>query len=649
MPDESSSVGRIDRRKFIGGVGTGAGLALAGCVGDDDEDPEATPTPTPEAQEEIIEGGEITVGMVTPPDTLNVLAYGSAYEAFILNYVYTFGTTTHPEFGQREPVMDDLMPWAITDWELEEDNIGTGDPAITATLHDGLTFNDGEPVTAEDVAFSIEYIQEQEPGGSITAEPFRSLEEVDYDSPDGYELNYWLEEPDVYWFTGILGSIILPEHIWSDVPDYAEYDPLDEDGLIGSGPWELDDYAWEEWFQIDVREDAVPMTELEEIEWIDDDAPFLDRWNIEIYGSETAAEQALMDGDIHTMYLPAGVSTETAIQAEEDEEFTVFNTPDVGYYHNSYNLRRVPYDDVAFRQFLVRTFDKEWVVEDLNDGIGAEIGDYVIIPQFDLFRPDEPWEIDEYDGIEVPDLGFPGEDFNLTEEGVEELRNFLIEHPDATHEYSWEEATSETADPVDGQILHVNGQPLEEAHTDNEGDPGQGPLELITYPPDEMPVRAQYSQAWVHLLNEIGVPADTNVMSFAAALDPVYVEEDFDMFTMGWSLGVAMTHLHGLYHSDVADLEEEMDVPMWNAMGYTGADDVIDEDAANLDFDDRTETVPVVAAQIWRDAPTEITQFHNLLEPVSNEFVGWQEEGFGSTISEKMGSILNLRQNPDHQ
>lgn len=626
--DTHSHTGRIDRRKFLGGLGAGAGLTVAGCIGDDDE-------PVPEGT------GTIQVGMVTPPDTLNPLVSTSAYASFIWANIYDFGTTVHPEFGTIEPINDAFRPWALEEFDLDVDNIGTSEPAMTATLREDLEFNDGEPVTAEDVVFSIDYIIEQQPGGTISAAPYANLEEVTYDSPDGYEISYFLEETELQWFTGILGSIILPEHIWSDVDEHSEYDPLQDGDMVGSGSWEVEDYAWEEWFEINVRNAHVPQTTHPEVDWVDDEAPYLDGWDIEVFGSETAAEESLMDGEIDTLFFPSGASIDLAIDAQEDDGLDLYQSPDSGYYHNSYNMRRVPYDDVAFRQFLVKSFDKDWVVEEIGEGIAAEKGDYVVIPEYDFFRPDPPWEADEYEGIDLPALEFPTDDFSLDEGAVQELRDFLENHPDAVHDYSWEEASSDQADPDDGLILHVNGEPLEEAHTDNDGNTGQGPLEMISYPPDDFPVRSRYSQRWVEVLNELGVPTELNVMDFTAATGVIYVQEDFDMFTMGWGLGVAMTHLVGLYSSEGADLEGDAEVPNFNAMGYTGADDLIFEDAGIMDFDERTDTMPQVCAQIWRDAPTEITQFHNLLEPVNNDFVGWQDEGAGSVVGDK--TTLNVR------
>ena len=644
--DNSRKRGRIDRRKFVGGLGAGAGLTLAGCIGDDDDpddddDTEATASPTPDPAD-IVEGGTITVGMAQAPTDLNPMSSGEAYESFIWANVYDSPTITRPDFGQEMPVMDGFAPWIFGDWELNEDNIGGDDPAITATMiDDEITFHDGEPLTAEDYVFTVDYLMEQNPAGTLNAVGLGQVEEIDYDSPDGDTVNVWLEAPELEWLTAVLGKHVLPKHIWEDVPDAEEHAPLAEGDLIGSGIWEVEDYAHEEWYEISVRDsDEMPMTALPEIDWIHDDAPFLDTWRVEIFGETSTAEEALADGDIQGLYLGGGVSVETAIQLQDDDDYTVHTNADSGYYHISFNLLRQPFDDRVFRQFLDLSFDKDWVIDDLNEGIAGEKGDYAVIPDFEHFRPDPPWETDEYEGIELGDRTFPGDagNFSLDEDAIGELRDFLSDHADAAYDYTWEETTSEYVDSPDGLVLHVNGEPLEDFLTDNEGNSRGAPIELLSYPPDEMPIRAQYTQRWAEILQEIGVPVETEVITFSTMVDRTYTERNFDMFTMGWALGVSMTHFYSLYHSD--------DIAANNAMAYGGADDIIDEDNALMDFDDRVDTVPRICAQMYYDAPTSIVQFHNLLEPTSDEFIGWIDEGPGSPLADKQ--IHNVRLNPDY-
>lgn len=635
--------GRVNRRKFLTGVGAGVTAGLAGCSeGEpeqtgtpDDDTPTATEEPTEtQAPDSIPRGGMPIQAIDTVPETTNPLTYSDAYSAEILFKVYDFGTAIHPEDQS-------FQPWSFRDWELDVDNIGSSDPTIVAELRDDMTFNDGEAVTAEDYKFTVDYIKDQEPTGSISASIYSAVEEVGVDSPDGTTVNIYLSRKDNRWFTGILGSIILPQHIWKDVADHSQYEPRNEEGLIGSGPMVLTDYNWENWYEFEFRpKEEVPWPSADYVDWIHDDAPFLDGVRLEVFGSENAMEQALLNGDVDAVY--GGTSVERAVEATNRDFLEVKKSPEAGYSHHSFNLRRVPLDCPAFRQLLVMLKDGEWLVEDLFKGIGAEDGNYASIAAFQEWRPPAPTEIDEYEGISVPDLQFPGEgrgNFELTQAAIDEARNFLVNHDRAKHDYTIEEAASGSSAAPDGMEIFVNGQPLTEAHTDNDGNGGQGALEFSYNPPQEDLQESQIAQRWVGALKTLGIPVETQIQSFNSQIPKVYAQEDFDIFAMGWALGVNQTHFVQLYSSEGADVDSTEDPQMFNPMGYTGADDLIFEDRDTMMPEDRQPLVKKVLAQMWSDAPTMITYYSNLTEPVNTRYTGYIET-VGGIIE---GGWLNVR------
>lgn len=494
-------------------------------------------------------GGRLVQAMDTAPDSLNPLATSTVYSLEVIDRVYGYGVTVHPETLS-------FVPWSMDRWDLNVDNIGTGRPTVVANLRDDLTFNDGEPVTAEDVKFTVDYIKEQQPVGSQAASTFDPVEEVTVDDPKGTTVNYFFREPTPSWLSDIVGAIILPRHIWRNVSDYRQYAPQgSSEGVVGSGPFVLSDFDWGNWFELDLRPaDELWQNTAESAEWLDDRGPFLDGIRLEIFGSETEMFQAVLDR--HVDVTNGSWPVTQALEARDTDFLEVYESPDDGFQHHSFNLRRVPLDDVAFRQFLVMTNDHRWTVDELFHGIAAGAGTYATPTSFEDWRPTEPTDIDEYEGIPVPDLAFPGEagTFDLNENELVEARNFLLSHPDAKYDYSVEDAVTNVINSPDSQEIFVDGQPIGEVHTDNYGEPGQGPLEMSFNPPQQGVEEAHLAQRLVGLLNKIGVPTETWVEPFESQLEKVFVREDFDMFAMGWSLGVSNTHYRKLYSSDGADL-----------------------------------------------------------------------------------------------
>ena len=108
-------------------------------------------------------------------------------------------------------------------YEYNED--GT---VITVTLKPDLKWSDGEALTAEDVAFSFEYEGNNPDGnGLVSAEATDDTTVVLTYSSAQYTTE----------FQRLGSTYILPEHVWKDVTDYANF--ANEDP-VGSGPYVVD-------------------------------------------------------------------------------------------------------------------------------------------------------------------------------------------------------------------------------------------------------------------------------------------------------------------------------------------------------------------------------------------------------------------------
>lgn len=628
--DAEHGDGGIDRRKFVAGLGVGLAGGMAGCSGSSSGQTEsgggggtaATEAGTSdgsatESQEDVPQGGKPVLGMATAPNSLNVLSSSTAYTFTILDNIYTYGTYADPNTGKP-------IPGGFEDWTLKPENVDSSSPTIVAEMRDDLTWNDGKPVTAEDYKFTVEYVKEQQPAGSVSASQFSAVDHVDVDKPKGTTVNFYLKRKDRAWLTNVVGNVFLPKHVWKDVSNYKQYTPRkSEEGIVGSHAFELSDFNSQNWYELEPRSDEdVPWNQ--SFDFLRDDGPFIDALRFEIFGSETALTQAILKGNVDQTY--EGVQVEKAASATDKENLRVLKSPDDGWGHISYNVRRVPLDDVAFRQLLNKLVDKRWMVEDLYKGIGVEKGTYATPKPFDNWRPEAPSDVDgKFEGIQVPNMAFPGSrgEFSIDQEGVDAARTFLMENGDASHEYSLGEAQSEKVEPIDGQEIYVDGEPIGQAHTDNAGDAGQGPLVVDKSPPSTSPKRTTLINNWVEVLRKVGIPVTKNVQSFNSMLPKVYANEDFDMFEMGWTgLSWMNDHYRQFFSSAGADLKNEVQAQKYNAMGYTGADDLIEKQATMMDPQERQPIVKEVLARLYHDAPTNILNHKRQLQPVTTGFDG---------------------------
>jgi peptide/nickel transport system substrate-binding protein len=163
-----------------------------------------------------------TVGVLVDLDTPNVTAgvLVSDYELWNLQYA-TLTDKATADFA--------TIPGLAESWEVSDDAL-----TYTYALRDGLEWSDGEPLTAEDIAWTINTSREQEwlnhsaTTANIVATAIDDLTlELVSSVPDPK-----LPTMDVY---------ILPKHIWESEAeaDIETYDALDG---VGSGPFVLQDW-----------------------------------------------------------------------------------------------------------------------------------------------------------------------------------------------------------------------------------------------------------------------------------------------------------------------------------------------------------------------------------------------------------------------
>ena len=160
------------------------------------------------------------------------LVYGSGdytainpalYEHGEINLLLFIGLTAHD-------AENNIVPAAAESWTYDEATY-----TYTFTMRDGLTFHDGEPLTASDVKFTIEAIMDPD-NGSENASNFEDVESVTV--IDDAHAAIKLTAPNVA-ILDYLTIGILPEHLLSG-KDIAT-DSFNQNP-VGAGPYKLADW-----------------------------------------------------------------------------------------------------------------------------------------------------------------------------------------------------------------------------------------------------------------------------------------------------------------------------------------------------------------------------------------------------------------------
>ncbi len=125
-----------------------------------------------------------------------------------------------------------IVGWMAESWQVDGNN-------YTFTLHPDAKFHDGEPLTAEDVAFTIDYYREFPPVSNPLGAGDKFLV-TDYEVLDPQTIRLTVAASDATTLTNLGGFEILPRHIWEKVKDPMTYN--EPDALIGSGAYRFSAY-----------------------------------------------------------------------------------------------------------------------------------------------------------------------------------------------------------------------------------------------------------------------------------------------------------------------------------------------------------------------------------------------------------------------
>ncbi len=280
---------------------------------------------------EVLEGeNELLEGDVREVESINPLRTREQKNRMLFRLVYDRLMRINPDL---EP-----EPWAAETVEIIDNT------EIKVILRDDLQFHDGEPVTAEDVAFSFEIQQEHSP---TTSGFIDVVEEVIVDGE--YELTITLSEPHAPFIqNGLAFVFILPKHIWENVDE-----PLDwsNEEMIGSGPFELVDYQVDEQVILEANENHFR-------------PPNVDRV-VSIFAPEETINRRIEAEELDAQTTGTRFQQDAVERLQEEDHVELYTAGAIGASDLQFNTQRAPFDDRAFRRAMAHTVPRDAIIQDL--------------------------------------------------------------------------------------------------------------------------------------------------------------------------------------------------------------------------------------------------------------------------------------------
>jgi ABC-type transport system substrate-binding protein len=548
-----------------------------------------TVEPEEEMEEEEAAGEECCdtyrIGLFSDPVSLNYWNYlgpgSSVWTAYVVDgQAPNLFTLSDQRFDFVTELAKDLV---------EPVDNGDGTFSMTVEMVEDAVWSDGEPITANDVVFTHNACRDLKLTQNWPNQCSPTGLDITAEALDDYTVQYTFPEPPSLgtWNAGIALAPILPEHFWADkateaygfiegleeptveapegvdcaaeelsdedaaaCEDYnAAWDPYNEafvnarrtlyeadaTGAPTGGGYATD--QWEQGAFVQRSENAeyyfkgAEIVEYDDGTWVLNhpngttfqlygdatgeetlrfiSGPYAPNVIFSIYGSQDAAFLALANGEVDYVLNPLGLARGLQEQAEKGEGIVSYVNADYGMYYVAFNMRKYPMELPEFREAFDIIIDKDFVVNSVLGG--------VVFPMYSTMPPGNGFWHNPAIQENNPYIGLSREE--RVNQAVQVLKDGGWSW---TQEPAWSE---ELQDVVPGEgITMPNGEPMQA-------------LTILGPGPAYDPLRATFNQWISEWARELGMPVESELTGFNTILGPVFVDADFDLYILGWSLG----------------------------------------------------------------------------------------------------------------
>ena len=282
------------------------------------------------AQEAVKTGGTLQVTRDSGSYTFNLNPFGTAGQnlpATPLIYEPLFFVNT---------LNGDVVPLLGTSYEWSDDTL-----TLTVKTREDVQWSDGEPFSADDVAFTFNYLK-QYPALDTKGLWALGLESVE--ATDANTVVFTFSEPNTPLFAngnGIAGQLIVPEHVWSGIDNPAE---ATNENPVGTGPFLFDSFAPQ----------LIKVVKNPNY-WLSGQ-PYIDGITWQVTNSNQASLLLLLSNQADYAY--SNISNVERTYASKNPDLYQYWWPVNNDNILFLNTAKAPFDDVALRKAIAMAIDK---------------------------------------------------------------------------------------------------------------------------------------------------------------------------------------------------------------------------------------------------------------------------------------------------
>lgn len=331
-------------RTTLGAAAVAAAMLLAACGTDTPTPSGGAPSDTPAAPPAAPGTPEEPSG---PTGTL-VVAQAGEWESPdpILDGGYFSVNKYRVMYDQLFYMSPDgeLLPRIVTDWEANEDG-----SAWSMTIREDIVFHDGEPLTVDDVIYSIDTVITTE--GSRLQIYTGRIEEIERTSDT--VVTFHLNAPAADFPRTIYYLSVVPEHAYEELgPEGFAAAP------IGSGPYRF--VSWTDGVEV--------VFEANEDYW--GEPPRFETVRVLSVPDGNARVNGLLSGAIDV----APISPEQVDIVNNTPGYSVAMAPGNQTVYLSFNVANPILDNADFRRAVNHAIDREAITENILGGLASPLG-----------------------------------------------------------------------------------------------------------------------------------------------------------------------------------------------------------------------------------------------------------------------------------
>ena len=314
--------------------------------------------------------GNYVEGVTGTPSRINPLFITNDAEADLSSLVFS-GLV---RLGPKGDVQADLA---------ESWRIGPDGREYIFDLRDDATGHDGFPVTAADVVFTIQSIQDPEfvnvAGDPRLADLFTGVE---VEALDAHTVSMTLSSPFAP-FLAYATVGILPEHLLGSLDTAGMFDAPFNQRPTGSGPFQLADLTSTE-------------ATLQSFDRYHLDRPLLEELQLRFYRDDATLLNALRDEEVDGALLHSSLTTDEVAALDESARWARRSLHTTTFSLVYLNARVPAFEDDRVRRALQHGLDREALIQEalagqaipIDSPIARDLWAYVSFPEAYAFDPD---------------------------------------------------------------------------------------------------------------------------------------------------------------------------------------------------------------------------------------------------------------------